>query len=158
MSTGKILSVPDAVTRIYELRKEGKKIVFTNGCFDLLHVGHIRYLREAKKLGDVLVIGLNSDSSVKKIKGAGRPIQNEKDRAEILSALEMVDYVVIFGEQTPEKLILKLKPDIQAKGGDYKLENIPEKRALESCGGKLKILTLVDCESTTDLIEKIRKS
>jgi glycerol-3-phosphate cytidylyltransferase len=151
----KILSRDEAKTKIAELKSSGKKIVFTNGCFDILHIGHIRYLKEAKALGDVLIIGLNSDESVKKLKGEGRPVQSEQERAEILSALEVIDYVVIFNEDTPKEIILELKPDIQAKGGDYKEDEIPEKEALESYGGELRILSKVDCDSTTELISKL---
>jgi len=107
-----------------KLKPQGKKIVFTNGCFDILHRGHVEYLAKAKKMGDVLIVGLNSDSSVKKIKGPKRPLNNEKDRAIVLSALEVVDYVVVFSEDTPYNLIKSIKPDVLVKGGDWKPKDI----------------------------------
>ena len=139
------------------LRKSHKKIVFTNGCFDILHVGHVRYLREARALGDVLVLGLNRDRSVKGLKGTGRPVLSEKERAEILSALKAVDYIVFFGESTPEKLIRAVKPDFLVKGGDWKKENIIGASFVESYGGKVIPLRFVKGYSTTNLIEKIKK-
>jgi rfaE bifunctional protein nucleotidyltransferase chain/domain len=132
-------------------RKTGKRIVFTNGCFDIIHVGHVRYLREARKLGDILVVGLNSDRSVSSLK-TGRPVNPEAQRAEVLAALEMVDYVVVFDEETPYELIKLLKPDVLVKGGDWKREDIvgseivPDTRSLPFIPGI----------STTSLIEKIR--
>jgi rfaE bifunctional protein nucleotidyltransferase chain/domain len=141
---------------VAELRKKGKKIVTTNGCFDILHVGHVKYLKEAKKLGDVLIVAVNSDRSVRKIKGPGRPITNEKDRMEILSSLSCVDYVFPFDEPDPVAWISKLKPDIHVKGGDYTMDRIIEKDAVESYGGKIVLLKKIDAPSTTDLIKKIR--
>lgn len=134
--------------------KRDKKIVFTNGCFDLLHVGHVRYLQEAKALGDILVVGANSDESVKKLKGPTRPVQNENDRAEILSALGAVDYVVIFTEETPEKLIHAVKPNVLTKGGDWKPETIVGGPFVMSYGGLVKSLQFVDGKSTTNIIAK----
>lgn len=139
------------------LKSQNKKIVFTNGCFDLLHVGHVRYLQEAKKLGDVLVIGVNSDASVKRLKGPTRPVQIEADRAEILAALGAVDYTVIFTEDTPLKLIEAVKPDILVKGGDWKIDQIVGSDFVINNGGKVMSLQFVDGKSTTKLIEKAQK-
>lgn len=135
-----------------------KKIVFTNGCFDILHIGHIRYMREAAKLGDVLVVGLNSDESVKRLKGQERPINNQTDRAEMITALGFVDYAVVFDEDTPYELIKKIQPDILVKGGDYTLENVIGKDIVEARGGKVKLLKFVDGKSTTNIIEKMKKA
>ena len=135
-------------------RSAGKKIVFTNGCFDLLHVGHVRYLQEARQLGDLLVVGVNSDASVKRLKGPTRPVQIENDRAEILAALAAVDFTVIFTEDTPENLIHKVKPDILVKGGDWQIEQIVGAPFVQSYGGKVMSLQFVDGKSTTKLIEK----
>lgn len=135
--------------------KAKKTIVFTNGCFDLLHLGHIRYLARARALGDVLVVGLNSDTSVRRLKGAGRPIVGAAERAEVLAALESVDYIVIFDEATPERLIREIKPDIQVKGGDYLPSEIPEREVLEAQGGKLVLVPEETGHSTTNLIKRI---
>ena len=134
-----------------------KKIVLTNGCFDLLHLGHIRYLQQAKALGDILVIGLNSDSSVQTIKGPSRPIMPGRERAEILAALEAVDYVIVFDEPTAEALVRAVKPDVYVKGGDYKPggKSLPEAEIVESYGGKVAILPFVEGLSTTNIIETI---
>lgn len=139
---------------INSLKEQGKKIVFTNGCFDLLHVGHVRYLKEAKSLGDILVVGVNSDSSVKVLKGPTRPIQNENDRAEILSELKSVDYAVIFDEETPLNLIKEVSPHILVKGGDWKIESIVGADHVLSHGGQVLSLQFVDGRSTTKIIEK----
>lgn len=136
------------------LRSQGKKIVFTNGVFDLLHVGHVRYLQEARSLGDALVIGVNADASVKRLKGPTRPIQNENDRAEILAALGCVDFTVIFSEDTPENIIHLVKPDILVKGGDWKIDTIVGAPFVMSYGGKVMSLQFVDGKSTTKIIEK----
>lgn len=133
-----------------------KKIVFTNGCFDLLHVGHVRYLQEAKKLGEILVVGVNSDASVRRLKGPTRPVQNENDRAEILAALKAVDFSVLFDEDTPLELIQKVKPSILVKGGDWKAEQIVGADFVQASGGKVMSLQFVDGRSTTQLIEKAR--
>ena len=147
---------PSALEKIFAmLRSKGKKIVFTNGCFDILHIGHTRYLAKAKALGDILVIGLNSDSSVKAIKESGRPINNEKDRAEILSALIPVDYVTIFSEPTPKELIRKLKPDILVKGGDWHPSDIVGGDFVKARGGKVVALPFIKGHSTSALIKKI---
>lgn len=133
-----------------------KKIVFTNGCFDILHVGHIRYLQEARKLGDMLVVGLNSDASVRRLKGSTRPVNEEKDRAELLCALDCVDYVVMFEEDTPYDLISQLQPDILVKGGDYKPDEVVGKDIVEKRGGCLKLISFVEGKSTTKIIEKMK--
>jgi D-beta-D-heptose 7-phosphate kinase/D-beta-D-heptose 1-phosphate adenosyltransferase len=136
------------------LKRQHKKIVFTNGCFDLLHVGHVRYLQEARALGDLLVVGVNSDASVKVLKGPTRPVQIEADRAEILAALACVDYTVIFNEETPAELIRQVVPDILVKGGDWKIEQIVGADFVIAQGGKVLSLQFVDGKSTTKLIEK----
>jgi rfaE bifunctional protein nucleotidyltransferase chain/domain len=151
----KIKSSKDLAGTLTSLRRKGKKIVFTNGCFDILHVGHVDYLSKARRLGDILVIGLNSDSSVKKIKGKDRPINKEADRAKVLSALYFVDYITSFSENTPEGLIKKLKPDILVKGGDWKIEDIVGGAFVRSYGGKVKSIPFVKGYSTTSLIERI---
>ena len=135
-------------------RQANKKIVFTNGCFDLLHVGHVRYLEQAKQLGDLLFVGLNSDESVKRLKGPLRPIQNQDDRAEILAALRCVDFVSVFDEDTPYQLIKKVRPQILVKGGDWKIEAIVGHDLVTSWGGQVYSLTFIDGKSTTSLISK----
>lgn len=140
------------------LRAEHKTIVTTNGCFDILHAGHVRYLEQAKKFGDVLIVALNSDKSVKKIKGESRPINNENDRAEVLSALRSVDYVVIFDEDSPLELLLRIKPDVHTKGADYTVETLPEAKAIIKAGGRIEFISFVEGKSTTSIIEKMRKS
>ena len=143
--------------KISNLRGElqGKKIVFTNGCFDILHVGHVRYLTAAKSFGDVLIVGLNTDESVRKLKGVSRPINNQDDRAEVLLGLKAVDYVIFFGEDTAENLIAELQPDIYVKGGDYTLETLPEAKIVQAYGGQIELVKLVAGKSTTKIIEKI---
>jgi D-beta-D-heptose 7-phosphate kinase/D-beta-D-heptose 1-phosphate adenosyltransferase len=148
----KMLDWKELKTKIDEAKAAGKKVVFTNGCFDILHIGHIRYLRDAKALGDVLVIGLNSDKSVSKIK-PGRPINPEGHRSEILSSLETVDYVTLFDEETPYELIKLLKPDVLVKGGDWKKEDIVG----SDIAKETRSLPYVKGISTTKLIEKIKK-
>ena len=142
---------------VNELKRKGKRIVFTNGCFDILHAGHIKLLKKAKKLGDVLIVGINKDKSIKKIKGKDRPIMDEKQRIEIISAIEFVDYVVPFGDTTPEKLIKIIRPDIIVKGGDYKKDEVVGKNIVEKYGGKVYIFPLVKNISTTKIINKIKK-
>jgi len=142
---------------VNKLKKKGKKIVFTNGCFDIIHAGHIKLLKKAKKLGDILIVGINKDKSIKKIKGEDRPIMDEKQRIEIISAIEFVDYVVPFGDTTPEKLIKIIKPDIIVKGGDYKKDEVIGKDIVEKYGGKVYIFPLVKNISTTKIINKIKK-
>ena len=146
-----------ATELVEEAKKNGKKVVFTNGCFDILHAGHVTYLTEAKRQGDILIVGVNSDTSVKRLKGETRPINSEYDRAFVLDALKSVDYTVIFEEDTPEELIACLKPSIHEKGGDYKKEDLPETKIVESYGGEVIILNFVEGKSTTNIIEKINK-
>ena len=137
------------------LRSQKNKIVFTNGCFDILHKGHMRYLKKAASLGDVLVIGLNSDRSVRAIKGPRRPINCELDRAEILAALDFVDYVTVFDEETPQKLIETLKPDILVKGGDWKIRDIVGADFIKSRGGRIVRIPFIKGYSTSSLIERL---
>jgi D-beta-D-heptose 7-phosphate kinase/D-beta-D-heptose 1-phosphate adenosyltransferase len=153
----KILERNALKDKLEELRKKGKKIAFTNGCFDILHVGHVRYLREAKKTADVLVLALNSDSSVRSIKGEKRPLMNEKERAEILAALECIDFVTIFPELTPLELINYLKPDILIKGGDWPEEKVVGGEEIKKWGGRVAIIPEVEGKSTTNIVEKIKK-
>lgn len=142
---------------INKIKSEGKKIVFTNGCFDLLHVGHIRYLSQAKDLGDILIIGLNSDKSVKKLKGNNRPINSFEDRAKLLAALKSVDLVIMFEEQTPENLIKEIIPDVLVKGGDYNIEDIVGYQTVIDNGGQVKTLSFYEGYSSTNYIDKINK-
>jgi len=136
-------------------QKQGKKIVFTNGCFDLLHVGHVRYLRQAKAVGDFLVVAVNSDASVRRIKGASRPVQSEADRAEILAAMECVDYVTIFKQDTPLSLIENLVPDILVKGADWPLDKIVGRKVVERAGGRVAVIDYWEGVSSTELIQRI---
>jgi len=138
-----------------KLRKDGKTIVTTNGCFDILHVGHVRYLEETKKFGDVLIVALNSDKSVRRLKGEGRPINNENDRAEVLNALKSVDYVVLFDEDSPADLLAEIKPDVHTKGADYTVETLPEAKIILENGGRLEFISFVEGKSTTSTIAKI---
>jgi D-beta-D-heptose 7-phosphate kinase/D-beta-D-heptose 1-phosphate adenosyltransferase len=137
-------------------KKEGKKIVFTNGCFDIIHPGHIECLKRAKELGDLLVVGVNTDRSVRKIKGKGRPIFNETDRVTILSAITFVDYIVLFDESTPQRLIENIEPDVLVKGGDYTKEEIVGRDVVEGCGGRVVVVPYVRGYSTTAIIDKVK--
>ena len=137
-------------------RRKGRRVVFTNGCFDILHIGHISYLRRARKLGDILVIGVNSDASVKRIKGDSRPVNSLDERMEMLAAFDFVDYVIPFEEDTPEKLIKAIVPDILVKGGDYKLEDIVGADFVKKHGGVVEVLPFVDGHSTSEIINKIQ--
>ena len=137
------------------LRNEGIKLVFTNGCFDILHLGHVRYLREAKKLGDILIIGVNSDDSVTALKGPGRPYVSEMERAEILASLECVDFVTVFHELRPDNLIKLIRPDVHVKGGDYKVADLPERKVVEALGGKVVVIPPIRGRSTTNIVAKI---
>ncbi len=145
----------DVETFCDELRSRGNKIVFTNGCFDILHAGHVRYLTAAKTFGDVLIVGLNSDESVRRLKGNSRPINSQLDRAEVLSGLKAVDHVIIFGEQTAEALIAEVKPNVYVKGGDYTLDTLPEAKIVQQFGGRVEFINLVAGRSTTNIVEKI---
>lgn len=152
---GIVTTAQNAALKIQELQKSGHKIVFTNGCFDLLHVGHVRYLKQAKALGSQLIVGLNSDASVKMLKGPQRPLQTENDRAEILASLASVDFVVIFNEETPLELIKQIKPDILTKGGDWKVDQIVGSDFVLKNGGQVLSLQFVEGRSTTKIIEKM---
>lgn len=141
-----------------KLRGEGKRVVFTNGVFDILHVGHLRYLQAARDLGDALLIGVNADVSVRRLKGPSRPVNSEEERAELLSALRCVDGTCIFSEDTPLELIRAVRPDIHAKGGDYKTPDaLPETPLVRSLGGEVVILQLIPDRSTTRIIENMKK-
>lgn len=135
-------------------RQQHKKIVFTNGCFDLLHIGHVRYLKQASELGDILIVGVNTDASVQKLKGPTRPIQNENDRAEILASLKSVSHTILFGEETPLELIHQIKPDVLVKGGDWKVSQIVGSDFVMSYGGHVQSLQFINGKSTTAIIEK----
>jgi rfaE bifunctional protein nucleotidyltransferase chain/domain len=140
------------------MRRNKKKVVFTNGCFDILHSGHVRYLQKAKSFGDILIVGLNSDASIRRIKGPSRPINSQKDRATVLCALACVDYVVIFSAKTPQRLIEAIKPDVLVKGGDWALNDIVGKDILDEYGGAVRRVRLVKGRSTTNVIDKIRNA
>ncbi len=143
--------------RLDKLHQAGQTIVFTNGCFDILHVGHVRYLREAKKLGNVLVLALNSDASVRAIKGEKRPLVPEDERADIMAALESIDYVILFDDPTPQGLIEYLQPDILVKGGDWAEEAIVGADFVKAAGGRVVTIPLTEGRSTTNIVEKIRQ-
>ncbi len=147
----KIITQPEAEKIIRSLNAENKSVVFTNGCFDILHVGHLELLEKAKSFGDVLIVGMNSDSSMKQIKGPDRPILTEQDRARLLAAIEMVDYVVLFDEETPFELLRQIKPNILVKGGDYKLNEIIGRDVVD----EVKIIPFVRGKSTTNIIDTI---
>jgi D-beta-D-heptose 7-phosphate kinase/D-beta-D-heptose 1-phosphate adenosyltransferase len=155
--TGKLLEGEEAIRRRFDLlRAQRRRIVFTNGCFDILHRGHVTYLSRAKSLGDVLVIGLNSDRSVRALKGEGRPVNTLEDRAHVLCAMSCVDHVVGFDEPTPEALIRLVRPDLFVKGGDYTIAMLPEAPVVRDLGGEVHILPYVENRSTTAVIERIR--
>ena len=151
----KILSLEEVLH--FRKNNASKKIVFTNGCFDILHIGHKRYLQQAATLGDVLVVGVNSDASVKRLKGPDRPVNNEQDRAEMLSALGFIDYVTIFDEDTPYELIKQIQPDVLVKGGDYKPEEVVGRDIVEARGGRLELIEFLEGKSTTNIINKINQ-
>ncbi len=138
------------------LHRAGQRIVFTNGCFDILHAGHVEYLNKARSFGDCLVLGLNTDASVRGNKGPSRPINNELNRAKVAGALQAVDYVVLFGEKTAENLIAKVKPDVYVKGGDYTIATLPEAKIVQSYGGRVEFIQMVAGCSTTNVIKKIQ--
>jgi D-beta-D-heptose 7-phosphate kinase/D-beta-D-heptose 1-phosphate adenosyltransferase len=150
-----MLTKPEIFDRLENLRKAGKTIIFTNGCFDIIHRGHIEYLEEAKKLGDILVVGLNSDTSVTKLKGENRPVQNQDDREAILNALSVVDAVIIFEEETPLKLINELKPDILVKGGDYTQNEIVGAREVKGWNGSVVAIPYIEGHSTSRIIRRL---
>lgn len=168
---GRIVAAAELGVALEDARAKGRRIVLTNGCFDLLHVGHVRSLRAAKQLGDVLVVGINSDDSVRKLKGAARPLLPEAERAEVIAALESVDYVVIFGEATAERLVEHVRPEVYVKGGDYQLTGaiegagavdrvdmarLPEAKVVASYGGRTVLVSLVDGRSTSEIVRRIR--
>ena len=155
MMQNKIYTRTKLSLHLNNLRKEGSVVVTTNGCFDVLHLGHLRYLQAARKLGDLLVVAVNSDDSVRQLKGENRPLVPEDERAEMLAGLECVDYVVIFPELTPIELLSELKPNLHVKGGDYKLEQLVEREIVEENGGKVVVGINVPGKSTTNLIEVI---
>ena len=155
MSQLKIFNRNELATVLQQLKSEGNVIVTTNGCFDVLHLGHLRYLQAARQLGDLLVVAINSDASVRELKGENRPLIPEDERAEMLAGLECVDYVVIFPELTPIELLSELKPNIHVKGGDYKLEQLVEREVVEANGGKVIVGLNVPGKSTTNLIDVI---
>ena len=152
-----ILSLEQAILRFAREKRNGRRVVFTNGCFDLLHPGHIRLLEEARALGDMLVVGLNGDASVRILKGEGRPIIPEQERAEILAAFECVDAVVIFNEPTPREIISALLPDVLVKGGDWRPDQIIGREEVEAAGGRVVSIPVVPGHSTTALLQKIRE-
>lgn len=154
-SHAKIKSLEVLSALIAAEKNRGKRIVFTNGCFDLLHFGHVKYLQKARSLGDLLVLGLNSDASVRRLKGPKRPLIDQDERAHLLAALDCIDYVVIFDEDTPLNLITSLKPHILAKGGDYSLDGVVGRDVVESYGGRVELITFVDGKSTTNIIERV---
>ncbi len=157
MSGPRILSRREIEDVVAHERARGKRIVLTNGCFDLLHVGHVRCLEAAKAFGDVLIVGLNSDDSVRRLKGPGRPLAPAEDRAELLAALRPVDYVVIFEEDTPVELVHQVRPDVHVKGGEYRPQDMPETAAVESHGGRVEVVPMVPNRSTTSLMARVRK-
>ncbi len=138
------------------LREAGQKVVFTNGCFDILHAGHVKYLETARSFGDCLVLGLNTDASVRENKGPERPINSELDRAAVVGALKAVDYVVLFGEKTAETIIAKVRPDVYVKGGDYTLGTLPEAKIVQGYGGRVEFVPMVSGRSTSNVVEKIK--
>jgi len=152
---GKIKTREELQRLIHTLKKNGKRIVFTNGCFDILHVGHVRYLEQAKSLGDVLVVGINSDRSVRGLKGPRRPILPVEERGEILSGLGCTDYVTVFDEPTPFELVSLLQPDVLVKGGDWTPEQVVGREVVEGSGGRVVILPFVEGSSTTNIIDVI---
>ncbi len=156
MTNAKLVTRAEAARIVREVKAGGGTAVFVNGCFDLLHVGHVRYLRAARELGDLLVLGLNSDSSVRRLKGAGRPLMPEGERAEILAALECVDRIVIFDDPTVDSLLRELQPEVHAKGTDYTEETVPERETVLAYGGRVAIVGDPKDHSTRSYIESIR--
>jgi D-beta-D-heptose 7-phosphate kinase/D-beta-D-heptose 1-phosphate adenosyltransferase len=152
-----ILTLDEAILRFGREKRNGRRIVFTNGCFDLLHPGHIGSLQQARALGDALIVGLNSDASVRQLKGAGRPVLPERERAEILAALECVDAVVIFNEPTPREIIARLLPDVLVKGADWPGDQIVGREEVEAAGGRVVSIPVVPGYSTTEILQKIRE-
>ena len=158
MTSDKIKSLPEATLLVKAWQEAGQKVVFTNGCFDLLHLGHVDYLENARNLGNRLVIGLNSDSSIGRFKGPNRPLQDQNSRARVLAALQFVDLVVFFNEDTPLELISQLRPNVLVKGSDYLAENIVGAEVVKKSGGVVKTIDFVPGYSTTKIVEKIKNS
>jgi D-beta-D-heptose 7-phosphate kinase/D-beta-D-heptose 1-phosphate adenosyltransferase len=152
-----VLTIEEAILRFGRDKRNGRRVVFTNGCFDLLHPGHIRSLEQARALGDALIVGLNSDASVLQLKGEGRPVIAERERAEILAALESVDAVVIFDDLTPREVIARLLPDVLVKGGDWPGDRIVGREEVEAAGGRVVSIPVVPGHSTTAILQKIRE-
>ncbi len=155
MILGKLVRQEDLDELLLGIRDSKQTIVTTNGCFDILHVGHVRYLQKTKTFADICIVALNSDKSIKSIKGPDRPINNEYDRAEILCALSCVDYVVLFDEDSPMNLLARLKPDVHTKGADYTVETLPEAKTIMDAGGRIEFISFVEGKSTSSIIEKI---
>ena len=155
---GKIQNLAELTKIRQELKGEGRTVVFTNGCFDLLHSGHIHIFKEAKKQGDILIVAVNDDASVRKIKGPSRPIFPLDERLEVLEALEEIDYLVAFSEEIPQKIIASLLPDVLVKGGDWKIDEVVGKREVEEAGGRVVIIPYLEGFSTSDIIQRIIRS
>jgi rfaE bifunctional protein nucleotidyltransferase chain/domain len=153
----KILSIDELRAERARLRAQGSRLVFTNGCFDILHVGHVRYLSSARRLGDVLLVAINSDRTVRELKGESRPVMNEAERAEMLSALRAVDYVTVFDDVSPRALIAEVLPDVLVKGGDYALDEIHGREEVEAAGGRVLSLPFVEGASTSGIIERLKR-
>ena len=153
---GAVLSQEDLLSRLAEVRRSGRRVVMTNGCFDLLHPGHVRCLEQARSLGDLLVVAINSDASVKKLKGAKRPVVPQAERAEILAALQAVDFVTVFDEDTPQRIIARVLPDVLVKGGDWGADQIVGRTEVEAAGGRVVTIPLEPGYSTTALLDQIR--
>jgi D-beta-D-heptose 7-phosphate kinase/D-beta-D-heptose 1-phosphate adenosyltransferase len=153
----KVLALDEAVDRVCKLKQRGKRVVFTNGCFDLLHLGHTRYLAEARALGDVLIVAVNSDRAVRELKGAHRPMVPEEERAEVLAALRAVDYVTIFDDLTPREVIARMLPDVLVKGADWGANEIVGREEVEAAGGQVVSIPVAEGYSTSAIIKKIRE-
>lgn len=153
----RILTIEEAILQFGREKRNGRRVVFTNGCFDLLHPGHIQSFEQARALGDVLIVGVNGDASVRELKGPGRPILPEMERAEILAALECVDAVIIFQEPTPREVVARLLPDVLVKGGDWPADQIVGREEVEAAGGKVVLAPVVPGYSTTSILQKIRE-
>jgi D-glycero-beta-D-manno-heptose 1-phosphate adenylyltransferase len=157
-AASRVLSREELISRVQEARSQGSRIVFANGCFDVLHVGHVRYLYGARELGDVLVVGVNSDAQVAIQKGAGRPVVSENERAELVASLEPVTYVTVFPEPTVTELLLALRPDVHAKGTDYTTETVPEREVVRSFGGRVAIVGDPKDHSTSEILRRLGKT
>lgn len=153
---GKVLNLKEFLKEREALKEKGLKLVTTNGCFDILHIGHVKYLQESKAQGDKLAVLLNSDASTRRLKGPTRPVNNENDRAGVMAALETVDYVLIFEDDTPSDFISQIKPDVHTKGGDYDINTLPEAKIIQESGGQVVFINFIEGKSTTKIIEKIQ--